>query len=92
MVENLKIEKSLPSLSSTRRVKPMGHRQNDGQQNLYLKTFKERQKKKKSKEKSMHVKISDRAATKGKTLQNRLVATKQNSKALSSKGIIDIRV
>jgi hypothetical protein len=92
MVENIKISKPLPSLSSTKRVKPVGHRQNANQQDLFKETFKERQKKKKSKEDPMHVKISGRGARAGRAQDTRHTVTIQKSKESSRKRIIDIRV
>jgi len=49
MVDNTIISKPLQSLSSTKRVKPVGHRQNNNQQNMFKETFKARQKKKRQK-------------------------------------------
>ena len=92
MVDNIKISKPLPSLSSTKRVKPVGHRQNNNQQNLFKETFKERQKKKKTKEDPMHVKISGRGATASRVQHTRHTVTNKKSKESSHKRIIDIRV
>ena len=92
MVDNLIINKPLQSLSSTKRVKPVGHRQNNNQQNLFNETFKERQKKKKKKEDQIHVKISGRGALEGREKQTRPAVTNKKSKNYSHKRIIDIRV
>jgi hypothetical protein len=92
MVDNIKIDKPLPPLSSAKRVKPVGHRQNNNQQNLFKETFKERQKKKKMKEDPPPVKISGRGDTARRTVHTRYGATKRNSKESSHKRIIDIRI
>ena len=92
MVDNLIINKPLQSLSSTKRVKPVGHRQNNSQQSMFKETFKERQKKKKTKEDPMHVKISGRGARAGRAQDTRHTVTIQKSKESSRKRIIDIRV
>jgi hypothetical protein len=92
MVDNIKISKPRPSLSSTKRVKPVGDRQNNHQQDLFKETFKERQKKKKTKEDPMHVKISGRGATVSRAQHTRHTVTKKKSKESSHKRIIDIRV
>ena len=92
MVDNIKINKILPSLSSTKRVKPVGHRQNYNQQDLFKETVKERQKKKKTKEDSMHVKISGKGATASRAQHTRHTVTNKKSKKSSHKRIIDIRV
>jgi len=92
MVDNIKISKLLPSLSSTKRVKPVGHRQNNNQQDLFKETVKERQKKKKTKEDPMHVKISGRGATASRAQHIRPTVANKKSKESSHKRIIDIRV
>ncbi len=92
MVDNIKINKPLLPLSSTKRVKPVGHRQDNNQQNLFKETFKERQKKKKTNEDPMHVKISDRDAAAGRAQHTRLAVSNKKSKESSHKMIIDIRV
>jgi len=92
MVDNIKISKLLPSLSSTKRVKPIGHRQNNNQQDLFKETVKERQKKKKTKEDPMHVKISGRGATASRAQHTRPTVANKKSKESSHKRIIDIRV
>jgi len=92
MVDNLIINKPLQSLSSTKRVKPVGHRQNNNQQSMFKETFKERQKKKKTKEDPMHVKISGRGASAGREKNTRSAVTNKKSKKSSHKRIIDIRV
>ena len=91
MVDNIKISKLLPSLSSTKRVKPIGHRQNNNQQDLFKETVKERQKKK-TKADPMHVKISGRGATASRAQHIRPTVTNKKSKESSHKRIIDIRV
>ena len=92
MVDNIKISKLLPSLSSTKRVKPVGHRQNNNQQDLFKETVKERQKKKKTKEDPMHVKISGRGATASRAQHIRHNVANKKLKESSHKRIIDIRV
>ena len=92
MVDNLIINKPLQSLSFTKRIKPVGHRQNNSQQSMFKETFKERQKKKKKKEDPTHVNISGRGATAGRTQHTRHAVTNINSKGSSHKRIIDIRV
>ena len=92
MVDNLIINKPLQSLSSTKRVKPVGHRQNNSQQSMFKETFKERQKKKKTKEDPMHVKISGRGATASRAQHTRHTVINKKSKESSHKRIIDIRV
>ena len=91
MVDNIKIYKPLPPLSSAKRVKPVGHRQNNSQQNLFKEAFKERQKKKQIKEDPMHAKISGRGDTARRTEHTRHAVTYKNSKESSHKRIIDIR-
>ncbi len=92
MMNNIKIIKPLPSLSSTQRVKPTDHRQNNNQQSLFKKTFKERQKKNKTKEDPMHDNISGGGATTGIAQQPRHAVTNVQSKDSSHKKNIDIRV
>jgi hypothetical protein len=92
MVDNIKINKILPSLSSTKRVKPVGHRQNYNQQELFKETVKEKQKKKKTKEDPMHVKISERGATASGAQHTRHTVANKKSKESSQKRIIDIRI
>ena len=90
MVDNIKIINPLPSMSSTKRVKPVGDRQNNNQQDLFKEAFKERQKKKKKY--PVHVKISGRGATVGNAQRTRYAVTNKKSKESSSKRVIDIRV
>ena len=92
MMDNIKINKPLPSLSSTKRVKPADHRQNNNEQNLFKKTFKERQKKNKTKEDPMHDNISGSGATAGIAQHTRHAVTNKKSKESSHKKNIDIRV
>jgi hypothetical protein len=92
MVDNIKISKFLPSLASTKKVKPVGHRQNNTQQGLFKETVKERKKKKKTKDDPMHVKISGRGAKASRVQPNRHTVAEQKSKESSHKRIIDIRV
>jgi hypothetical protein len=70
----------------------VGHRQNNNQQNLFKETFKERQKKKKTKEDPIHVKISGSSATGGREKQTRIAVRNKKPKKSSYKRIIDIRV
>lgn len=92
MLDNIKINKPLPPLSSTKRVNPMGGRQNKNHQNLFKETFKKRQKKENKKEEPMHVKVSPKGAAAGRAQHTRHVITNQKSKAFLPKKIIDIRV
>jgi hypothetical protein len=92
MVDNIKISKLLPSLSSTKRIKPVDDRQNNNQQDLFKETVKERKKKKKTKEDHMYVKISGRGATASRGQHTRHTAANKKSKKSSHKRIIDIRV
>jgi len=92
MVDNIKIEKPLPPLSSTNRVNPMAYRQNNNHQNLFKETFKKKPKKKKTKENPMHVKISGSGAPVGRAQYNRHAVPNKKSKEFSHKQIIDIRV
>ena len=92
MVDNIKISKPLTSLSSTKRIKPVGHRQNNNQQDLFKETFKERQKQKRTKEDPMDIKISGKGATADRAQPSRQAVTNKNSKGSSHKRIIDIRV
>jgi hypothetical protein len=92
MVDNIKINKPLPSLSSAKRVEPVGHRPNNNQKNQFKETFKERQKKKKMKEDPMHVKISGRGVTTDSARHSRQAVTNKKSKESPHNRIIDIRV
>jgi len=92
MVDNMMIDKPLQSLSSTKRVKSVDHRQNSNQQNLFKENFKDRQKKKKAKEDPLHVKISGSSATRGREKLTRHVVTNKKSKKYAHKKIIDIRI
>jgi len=92
MVDNIKISKLLPSLSSTKKVKPVGHRQNNNQQDLFKETVKERKKKKKTKEDNMYVRISGRGATASRVQHTRHTVANKKSKESLHKRIIDIRV
>lgn len=91
MVDNIKVNIPLASVSSAKNVKPVGHRQNNNQYNLFKDTFKERKRKKKRKD-PMHVKISAKAAMAGKTLLTRPAVAKKKSKEFTQKRNIDIRV
>ena len=86
----MKIIKPLPSLSSTKRVKPVGQRQNNNQQDLFNEAFKEKQKKKNKY--PLHVKISGRGVTAGNAQHTRHAVTNKKSKKSSIKRVIDIRV
>ena len=91
-MDNIKIIEPLPSLSSTKRVKPTDQRQNNNQQNLFKETFKERQKKNKTKEDPMHDNISGTGATAGVAQHNRHTVANKKSKESSHKKNIDLRV
>jgi len=92
MMDNIKIIEPLPSMSSTKRVKPTDHRQNNNQQNLFKKTFKKRQKKNKTKEDPMHDNISGSGATADMARHARHAVTNKKSKESSHNKTIDIRV
>ena len=92
MVNNLKIDRPLPPLSATVRVKPVDHRQSNNQQNLSRNNLEERRKKKKSKEDPTNVKISGSGALAGSTQHTRHAAKNKNSRESSYKRIIDVRV
>ena len=92
MVDNIKINKPLPPLSSTKRVIPMGGRQNNNHQNLFKETFKKRQKKKETKKDPMHAKISGRGAAEVRAQHTRHAVKNKKSNVFSHKKIIDIRV
>ncbi len=53
MENNLRINNSLTRLTSTKRVKSVGHRQNGHHQNSFKETFQKRQKKKNDKTEDM---------------------------------------
>ena len=89
MVENVKIIKPLPTLTSTKKIKPVGHRQNSDRQDLLKEAFKRRQKKKKQ---TMHVKMSALNTTVVKTQHSRNAVANKNAKESSLKKMIDIRV
>ena len=91
MVDNIKVNIPLASVSSAKSVRPVSHRQNNNQNNLFKNTFKGRQKKKKRKD-PMYVKISGRAAMAGNTPPNRHIVAKNKSKEFIQKRTIDIRV
>ena len=92
MVDNIRINKPLPSLASIKKVKPVGYRQNNNQQNLHKETFKERQKKNRTKEDPINIEISDRDVTAGRAHHTRHAVTNENSNESLHKKIIDIRV
>jgi hypothetical protein len=92
MMDNIKINKPLSSLASIKKVKPAGHRQNNNQQNLLKETFKDKQKKKKTKEDPMNVEISDGDVTAGRAHHTRHAVASENSNESLHKRIIDIRV
>jgi hypothetical protein len=92
MVDILKINKPLSSLSATKRVKSVGHRQNNNQQNLFKEAFKERRRKKKSKKNLEHIRISGRDVTVGRVQQSGHAITKKRSNEYSHRKIIDLRV
>ena len=92
MVDILKINKPLSSLSATQRVRPVGHRQNNNQQNLFKETFKEGQRKKKSKKNMEHVRISGRDGTAGRVQHSGHAITNKRSNEYSHRRIIDLRV
>ena len=88
----LKINKPLSSLSATKRVKPVGHRQNNNQQNLFKETFKEKRRKKKSKKNLEHLRTSGRDGTEGRVQNSGHAITNKRSIEYSHRKIIDLRV
>ena len=92
MVDILKINKPLSSLSATKRVKPVGHRQNNNQQNLFKETFKERRRKKKSKKDLEHLRISGRDGTVARVQHSGHAITNKRSNEYSHIKIIDLKV
>ena len=91
MVDNIKVNIPLASVSSANRVRPVGQRQNDNQNNFFKDASKGKQKKKKRKD-SMPVKISDGAAMAGNKPPTRHTVAKKKSKEFMQKRTIDIRV
>ena len=89
MVDNIKINKPLASVSSANRVKPAGRKRKNEHQNLFKDTFMSKQKKKKG---SMQEKDSGKDATAGKTRRPRHAFTSRKSTGGPNKRIIDIRV
>ena len=89
MVDNIKINRPLASVSSANRVKPAGPKQKNDQQNIFKDTFTTKKKKKKN---SIQEKDSGRDATARKTRHHRDALASNKSKGGPNKRIIDIRV
>ena len=92
MVDIIKINKPLSSLSATKRVKPVGHRLNNNQQNLFKDNLRERQKKKKSKKDLKHVTIAGEDSTADRTKLSRHALTNNRLNKHSDRRIIDLMV
>jgi hypothetical protein len=90
MVDNIKMIKPLLTLTSTKMIKPVGHRQNSERQDLLKEAFKRRQKKKKKK--TVLVKMSALDATVVNPQHSRNDVANKSAKESSLKKIIDIRV
>jgi hypothetical protein len=90
MVDNIKVNIPLASVSSAKRVKPVGKRQKNNQNNLFKDMLKGRKKKKRKD--PMHAKISAKAAMAVKTPLTRHAKAKKKSKEFMLKRTIDIKV
>ena len=91
MVDNIKLNVPLATVSSAKSVKPVDHRQNNNRNTFFKDTSKGNQKKKKRKN-PMYVKNSARAPLAGKTLPTLHSAAKKKTKEFMQKRTIDIRV
>ena len=89
MVDNIKINKPLASVSSANRVKPAGPKQKNDHQNFFKDTFITKKKKKKN---LMQEKDSGREAPARKTRHPRDALASKKSTGGPNKRIIDIRV
>lgn len=92
MDSHLKISNILSPLTSTKRVKSVGHRQNDHQQNLFKDTFQAKQKKKKGDKNTGSGENSRLLRTAGKAKNTRKINTRENEVETSSNLTIDITV
>jgi hypothetical protein len=94
MVDNIKLNKILPLLSSTERVKQVDRRQRNSQESLFNDTLKKKKKKKKDGE---NVEISEAALTEDSVQAPSHTGNKRSAKDKKprddqSSKIIDIRV
>ena len=97
MVDNIKLNKILPLLSSTERVKQVDRRQRNSQESLFNDTLKGKKKKKKKKKDGENVKISEAALTEDSVQTPSHTGKKRSAKDKKSRDdqppkIIDIRV
>ncbi len=97
MVDNIKLNKILPLLSSTERVKQVGRRQRNSQESLFNDTLKGKKKKKKKKKDDETVEISEAALTEDSVQPPSHTGKKRSAKDKKSRDdqppkIIDIRV
>ena len=97
MVDNIKLNKILPLLSSTERVKQVDRRQRNSQQPSFNDTLKGKKKKKKKKKDGENVKISEAALTEDSVQTPSHTGKKRSAKDKKSRDdqppkIIDIRV
>jgi len=97
MVDNIKLNKILPLLSSTERVKQVDRRQRNSQQPPFNDTPKGKKKKKKKKKDGENVKISEAVLTEDSARLPSPTGEKRSAKDKKSregrpKRIIDIRV
>jgi len=97
MVDNLKLNKILPSLSPAPKVKRTGQRKRNDQQNPFEEEFKKKRRKKKKQDDSEHAGIPDRENSTD-DVQHALHADRQDadrgeiSTDSAPSRIIDIRV
>ncbi len=97
MVDNIKLNKILPLLSSTERVKQVDRRQRNSNKSPLHDTRKGRKKKKKKKKEGENVKISEAALTEDSVQLPSPTGKKRSAKEKKSRDdqpqkIIDIRV
>ena len=97
MVDNIKLNKILPLLSSTERVKQVDRRQRNSQQPPFNDTPKGKKKKKKRKKDGDNVKISETVLTEDSAQLQSPTEKKRSAKDKKSRDdrprkIIDIRV
>jgi len=97
MVDNIKLNKILPLLSSTERVKQVDRRQRNSQQPPFNDTPKGKKKKKKRKKDGDNVKISETVLTEDSAQLQSPTGKKRSAKDKKSRDdrprkIIDIRV
>ena len=97
MVDNIKLNKILPLLSSTERVKQVDRRQRNSQESLFNDTLKRKKKKKKKKKDGENVEISAAALTEDTVPPSSHTGKKRSAKDKKPRDdqpskIIDIRV